>query len=450
MRRARFLWIAAALGAACALAAPARAAEWSEVFAAETDTVVFIGAGTEVWRAPFHLATRETLWLPHDGERVARIRISPDRSGAAWITRAQDSDTTRLWIHAHGVTRLAARFFSLQPMMQGAPNFEPVVPGVNDEVVDGARLIAPGPNMLRRSSNTLAWTPEGAAVVFGYDGGLATIAADSAVALEVSPVLVTDLLLLDPAPFYLADVSVVTRGPEVGSYFVYPTAPRWRFFRASGIGLGSRWSADFTNVWWASGRDLKAARAHDPTPTLEAREPEDLVWLEAQTARHAIAWAADRRLSLKPAEGGEVRRVIVTAKPITAVLGGPGGRWRAAVAGDSLQLWDRVDDARVAVPLGHAVPIGLFESPDGALALAVTGEGGPRLLRVDRDARALVDTKTPRVRGGRFYASPSGARLILANPGPTPPSRLQVFDFAGGGWTEVTNPGLAGWERLAP
>jgi len=443
-------WPAPVALAVALAAAPAGAAEWSEVFAAESDTVVFIGAGTELWRAPFHLATRETLWNPSPGERVARLRVSPDRRRVAWLTRVQDTDTTRLWLYGGGRSRLAARFFSLQPLLRGAPNFEPVVPSIQDEVVDGARLISPNPTMLRRSSNTLAWTPEGSAVVFGYDGGLATISADSVAALEVSSVLVTDMLLLDPAPVYLADVTVVTGGLEIGAYLVYPTRERWRFFRASGLGLASRWSADFATIWWASGRDLRAVRAHDPTPTVEARESEDLVWLEAQPERRTIAWAADRRLARKPVDGGDAERVLETTKPITAVLGGPRGRWRAAVAGDSLHLWDRLDDALTAVPLGKVEPVALFESPDGALALAAEGDGAPRLLLVDRAARALVDTQPPRVRGGRFYPSPSGARLILADPAAAPPRKLQVYDFAGARWVEVSNPGLAGWERLGP
>ena len=449
MRAGAATTAAGILAAALAVATAARAASWSEVFAAETDTVVFIGAGTELWRAPFSLAARETLWVPREGERVARIRVSPDRRRVAWLTRSQDADTTHLWLSSNGVAHLGARFFSLQPMLRGSPNFEPVVPSVHDEVIDGARLISPNPTMLRRSSNTLAWTPEGSAVVFGYDGGLATLAADSAVAIQASPILVTDMLLLDPAPVYLADVSVVTGGAEIGSYLVYPTRGHWRFFRASGLGLGSPWSADFATIWWASGHELRAAYAHDPTPRTEARESEDVVWLEAQPERRMIAWAAGRRLSRKPAEGGKAEAMLVAKKPITAVLGEPRRRWRGAVTIDSLLLWNRADDARAAVALKGVVPLELFESPDGALALVAKGDRGPRLLRVDRDTGSLSDADAPPQRGGRFYSTPSGARLILANPGASPPHRLQVWDFATGSWTEITNPDIAGWERLA-
>ena len=73
----------------------AGAAAWSEVFAAEGDTVVFFGADGLLLRAPFSLATRETLWVPSGGQHLVRLRVSPDGHRVAWLTRAHDRDTTR-------------------------------------------------------------------------------------------------------------------------------------------------------------------------------------------------------------------------------------------------------------------------------------------------------------------------------------------------------------------
>ena len=74
----RSAWRALALAVAV-LSAPARleAAAWSEVFAADTDTMVFIGADGTLLRAPFSLATRETLWTPPPGQGLLRVRVSP-------------------------------------------------------------------------------------------------------------------------------------------------------------------------------------------------------------------------------------------------------------------------------------------------------------------------------------------------------------------------------------
>src|SRR5262245_17031212 len=55
------------------LGAPrARGAEpWGRAFAAESDTTIFALSEGPLLKAPFHLASRETLWLPR-GERLVR------------------------------------------------------------------------------------------------------------------------------------------------------------------------------------------------------------------------------------------------------------------------------------------------------------------------------------------------------------------------------------------
>ena len=80
-------WVVLALAVVLAVPAPAGAARWGEVFAADTDTVVFIGADGALLRSSFDLAAPETLWTPPPGQDLVRVRVSPDGRRVAWLAR---------------------------------------------------------------------------------------------------------------------------------------------------------------------------------------------------------------------------------------------------------------------------------------------------------------------------------------------------------------------------
>jgi len=164
---------------ALALALPARAATWSEVFSTVPDTMVFLGADGSLLRAPFSLATRETLWSPADGQRLVRIRVSPDGRRVAWLTRAHDHDATLLWVDKPGGGVPRMRYFAFEAQRYGQVHSEAAIPTIEDQGSRGGRLIQPGALMRRVPSNTIEWTPDSRAVVFGYDDGIAAVPADS-------------------------------------------------------------------------------------------------------------------------------------------------------------------------------------------------------------------------------------------------------------------------------
>ena len=136
--------------AMCALAAPARAVSWSQAFADEPDTVCFLASNGELWRAPFSLGAREVVWTPGRDERIARVRVSPDGRHVAWISRAGDEDTTRLFIDG-GPPR--TRYFSVIPARFHMLHFEAGIPTTEDRSFEGARFLVPAVSMRRQSAN---------------------------------------------------------------------------------------------------------------------------------------------------------------------------------------------------------------------------------------------------------------------------------------------------------
>ena len=207
--RMRIRWTM--LLALAALAAPSRleAAAWSEVFAADTDTMVFIGADGALVRAPFSLAARETLWTPPAGQDLVRVRVSPDGRRVAWLARGFDRDTTRLWVDGAGSGGPRVRYFALLPDAYGRVHSEAAVPSLEDAGVRGARLVRPGPLDRRAPCNSLEWTPDSRAVVFGYDDGIAAVPVDGGAGFGVSRALAVGLTALEPAPIYLVDAVVL-------------------------------------------------------------------------------------------------------------------------------------------------------------------------------------------------------------------------------------------------
>jgi hypothetical protein len=469
------------------------AVPWSEAFAPVRDTVVFFDAGGLMLRAPFDLATRETLWAPAHGQELVRVRVSPDGRRVAWLTRAHDRDTTRLWVDGTGMGGPRMRYFALLPDQYGRVHSEPSVPTTEDRETRGARLVQAGAFMRRAPSNTLEWTPDSRAVVFGYDDGIAAVPVDGGEGFGVTRALAVELEALEPAPIYLVDAIVLrsqtnyfrpegravhpsdfgtpledgrpiesalelahpdvmlSRSAAPGTYLLYPLAHRWRVFSASDLDLGRLRAASPGTVWWAAGSTLRAIRTHDPTATEEARAAGTIVWLGYDETRRAIAWAAGSQVSRKPEDGGTATVVLRAGAPIRAALPSRTGRRVGLVAGDSLLLWDPVDDRVQRLGLSGLRPSALFETPGGGVLVATTtGRGAPPGLARADSTGSLTALGLPRVKGGVFIPVPGGTFLLLADPGPRPPASLQALDVATGRWTTVENPGIAGWELLEP
>jgi hypothetical protein len=438
------------VAAAVAPALPAHAAgAWSEVFAGVADTVLVLGDGGALWKAPFHLATRETLWVAPKGETMSRLRISPDRTAAAWLSRGEDIDTTRLWIWDAAGTRPAARYFSFRPSRYRSPRYEPVVPSATDPVVGGARLIRAGAMMLRTSSNALAWTAHGDLVVFGFDGGIAAVGAADLSVRDASPVLVHDLVLLEPSPVLLADAMGPPANPtlDAGTYLVYPGQDRWRFYPAAGLTPSSPWCSDGTTVWFGAGRQVRSVRAYDPAPVTLQEADGEVLWIGCPGDR--VAWAAGRHVHARAGEESP-RVVLTTGSPIEAVLAGSDAREIGLLTKDSLVVWEPRSGGSVAARRGDIVPTSLFTSPDGQVWVSAERARKPAVLwRLDRGTGSLLEVETPEVKGGRLVAAPGGSKLILFQPSGRPPEMVHVLDLASGAWESVVNPGVGGWEPLA-
>jgi hypothetical protein len=477
-----------------ALAAPARleAAAWSEVFAADTDTMVFLGADGALVRAPFSLAVRETLWTPPPGQKLVRVRVSPDGRRIAWLARGFERDTTRLWVNDAGSGGPRVRYFALLPGAYGRLHSEAAVPSLEDPAVRGARLVQPGPFDRRSVCNTLEWTPDSRAVVFGYDDGIAAVPVDSGAGFGVSRALAIGLTALEPAPVYLVDAVVlraqstyfspegrgvhpsdmavpledgrpvldalelahpdllVTRAVSSGTYLLYPMAHRWRVFPAADLTPSRLRAASAGTVWWAAGGSIRAIRTHDPTATTEVRGQAPVLWLAYDEASRSLNWAAGREVARRPEDGGAATVLARTAKDIRAVLPAADGRRVGLLAGDSLLVWGPGGGAVRRTALAGLEPTAILEGPDGGvLVVSRARRGGPPgLARLDADR--LVPLEVPPVKGGRFVAVSHGARVLLFDPGSRPPAELHVLDVRSGRWDTVENPGIAGWEPLEP
>jgi hypothetical protein len=479
---------------ALALALPARAATWSEVFSTVPDTVVFLGADGSLLRAPFSLATRETLWSPADGQRLVRIRVSPDGRRVAWLTRAHDHDATLLWVDKPGGGVPRARYFAFEAQRYGQAHSEAAIPTVEDRDSRGGRLIQPRSLMRRVASNTIEWTPDSRAVVFGYDDGIAAVPADSGGGFVVSKAFAVGLEALEPAAIYLVDAVVLrerlqqmpqqangthpseapaimedgvplytalelgqydvleSRAAYPDRYLLYPLAGRWRVFTAGGLSSDRLRAASPGTVWWAVGPAIHAIRTHDPNPTVEVRSPGTVVWLGYDEGHRALVWAAGSEVFRRPEDGGDASTVLRTGSPIRVALPSRTGHRVGFVTGDSVVVWDPLDDSARRVALGGLKPVALFETPAGeVLVQSEGGRGDPLgLARADFATERWVALEMPPVKSGRFVAAPGSAHLLLFDPAPKPPATLHVLDVATGRWEAVANPGIAGWEPLEP
>ena len=430
-----------------ALTAPASAATWSETFADEADTVLFFAADGALWKAPFHLGAREPLWTPRGAEHLVRVAVSPAGGRAAWLTRAGDQDSTWLWTGDRSAARPRLRFMSLQPRQVGRLHFDPIAPSLEDRRwgYRGGRFVSSHPQLFRYSTSALEWTSGGGGVVFGYREGLGLVAPDSGRAIEISRAFVVELRSLGLAPMMLADIVTTVDGRRLdGWHLLYPSGGFWKLY--PGFDPARPWTAGPDAVWWAIGGTIRSARAHDPTHTIERKESGDVVWLEHDEKSGSLAWAAGRALMRRQAEG-EPARVHGFGAPIQAVFGASGASWRAIFTGDSIALWNPADDRCVRARL-QAEPIELIETRDGGPYVVVRVADSPRLRRFDVERGTMSEVATPSVKAGALAKTPSGSRVLLYKPGRNPPDKIHVFDPKTETWTQVSNPGITGWELL--
>lgn len=478
------VWGVAATGAlvaGAAHAAPPPAApraNWSEVFAGDTASCVFLGAGGELFRAPFDLASRSPLWAPIGERQLARFRVSPDGERVAWLERGGDQDTTRLWIArtaGPAPTAPRARFAALMPGGEGPLIHEPGMPTVHDESVRGGRLLSPSPLAWRHSVNPLEWTPNGDAIVFGYEDGVALATADSGVARQVTAALAVRLRRLEATGIVLAS-ALTTRAANVSggmpggvrpdgstqlgtapamvtnlrSELLYPYAGRWKVFAAPGFEFGHPWAASDDEVWWADTRIVRSARNWDPNPKVELESDEPVIWLGfAWQPERALLCAAGRTFWVRAMSDSVPRVRFRTGTPIRAAAQMPGGTSIVVVTADSLFAWQPdLASAREAMALRGAAGDRVLWTRDGICLARDGGFGKSALLaRVDREHQRVEPIALPRSKAGRFTVSPAG-RLIYAEAAAKPPAFVNVYDAAADRWIEVANPGITAWEPL--
>jgi hypothetical protein len=468
-------------------------ADWTEVFAAERDTVVFMGSDGALLRAPFSLAARETLWTPTRGRHAVRVRVSPDGTRVAWIARGYDSDTSEVWVHGPRGTALRLRYFALKARQFGYVHSEPDVPSIEDTGIRGGRLIQAGPLLRRHASNTLEWTADSRSVVLGYDGGVAALPADHGAGLAVASACPVSLEALAPSPIFLLDAIVPRRtspgpgsdsqerpteegtlesnSPSIDQFslehigvidldrnvptrahlLLYPGRDRWRVFTASDLARSELITASPGTVWWAVQSTIRAIGVDDPGPTDVVRASRRIAWIGFDASRRSLLWIVGRQAWRKPEDGGPECLVLATGSPIRAAFASRTSRSVAIVTKDSLLVWDPADDEVRSFRLAGRLPCALFEGP-GARLIVASGcgpRGRPRLARVDGTTRRLVEIETPRLKGGRLDAVGQGRWVLLYDPAPRPPRTLYAFDVSRGTWVLVENPGVAGWEPLA-
>jgi hypothetical protein len=128
------------------------------------------------------------------------------------------------------------------------------------------------------------------------------------------------------------------------------------------------------------------------------------------------------------------------------------GSDRLGVFAAGLTLWDPQTRVTRRIDLEGRIPTALFEGAGGALLVATEGARDhlPQIGRVDAGGTRLIPIPTPSVKDGRLVAAPGGAWIVLFEPGAQPPAMLHALDRASGAWSDVDNPGLNGWEPLAP
>ena len=494
--------ILAALAAGLASGTPSAAAAvpWTSAFAADSDRVLFMAADGGLWRAPFDLAARETLWAPSAAARVVRVRVSPDGRGAAWITRAA-RDSAQLWAMHDAPPHHLATFVPLDPSTYNIVHREAALPSVEDRDVRGARFLQPDARMHQSASIAFDWTPDSRLVVFGHADGVAAASVDndSAGPFPVSSALALRLDALAPAPmfdlqsivlransgttevFRSADQPVVdpslppgvapdfsyedpghrssyggptasrvTRGqhPEPARYLLYPLPHRWRVFAGPDLAPATPSVATASGLWWASGDHVHAVRSDDPRDRVAGRTGGLVRWIGWDVTHGQVLWVDANGLRAVSESGGDVQKLVTPSGGVRAAVGTRDGRW-VAMVGDQLVLWDVMAARAVTMNWHGGEAAGLFSTDAGAIVLVTRApDSAPRLVRVDVARGVAEAVETPRVPHGVVAQSPGGGALLLFDPAPRAPGQLHVYDIGGARWMDVENPGIIGWEPL--
>lgn len=474
-RTVRTFLIAAIAITLAAAASPVCAASWSEACAADSDTTVFFAGDGTLLRGPFHLATRETLWTPAPGERLVRVRVSPDGRQVAWLSAVEGRDSTTLWVAGDTPARALARYLPLQPGRYGVLHYEAPIPSVQDADIAGGRLIQPNVHMRGLDAYVLEWTPDSHALVIGHTRGLSAITVEGGDAFPVNGALATSLEPLAPAPFYLVR-AIVQRGQaapdapegqlgeqvspmpngaratnraEQASYLLYPLPHRWRVYPGSAFDPEERHAANDVTAWYASGGKLRAVRVDDPREQVVADVGGRTFWLGTDASRREVLWASEKGLYAHAEEGGATRTLRRPHGPVRAAFTSRDGAV-VGVVSDSLLVWDVAAGEGQSFALGGLDPVALYRTPDGALAVLTATHGkASGLARVDFAAHQLQPTG-PSVANAAVAQSPSGRLLLLYDPAATAPARVHVYDAASQRWTDADNPGITGWEPLTP
>lgn len=476
---------------------PAWGARWQDVMGVEPDSAVFLLAGGELVRGPFHLRDRDTLWVPRDGERISRFLAAPDGRQIAWLSRRGDRSPTALWVGGRGFAHPMMTFPGLVPGDYGSLYFEPAVPTLSDPIVRGARLVTPSPMGRGMSSNALEWTLDGRTVLCGSSRGLIQSPADTGAVRFLSEDRMIALRRLSPSPIYLghllqvragsrvrsvspADPPPTEEGKEPSDYprsqripegsrtddpalfeektsverrvLLYLVGGRVRMFDSSGLDPSDAWTASFETVWWIDENTVHAVRARNPEATVEIQAGSPIAWIEYDPRRQALLWVAKGRVSARSETEARDSLIFDVGSPVRRVITPARGTVRALVTDAGLVLWDLADDSRHTFESPGLRATGLFVTPNGNTFVVATGgalRGAPlELYRVDSQAGRLERVPIPALKGARLAATPSCALLVLYRPGSRPPASLQVYDPAAGAWTEVENPGIVAWEPL--
>jgi len=450
---------------------------WSQVFAAERDTVVFVGADGMLLRAPLALTTRDTLWTPRRGRHPVRVRVSPDGTRLAWLARADDGDTTELWFHdASGSVRRLS-YFSLEARRYGYQHYEPDMPSIKDVVPGGGSFVEASGMMQRSSSNTLAWTADGQAVVLGYDVGLALVpasggkrqglegyAAVSLEALHPTHMFRMDAIELEPFSAFpplsqfdlerliLGRERFITQDGREATYgrrgFLFErAATSWRVCPWPDLPEVPLRAAGPSKLWWAEGNVVRSLLADSCGAAEELQADKRIVGLAFDRGHGALLWASGRQLMQGDASGKAGSRLLETGSTIRTMLRADRDSAIALVTQDSMIVWDMPRSVARGYRLSGQVPCALFIGPERqCIARVDCGTGLPRqLARADDRSGKLVGIKTPELGGGVFSAF-GRDWILLYDPGSSPARTLHAYDIRRGTWTTVENPGICAWQ----
>lgn len=464
---------------------PARAAEWRDVFAGVRDTAVFLMERGELVRAPFHLASRDTLWVPEAEQHVVSLRTSSRGGHVAWTTRAVDGDTTRLWLRTPAGRRLRLLYFAPRAAQLHATFSRPDAPSVEDETARGARLVRTNVQSRRQSLDALEWLTVPDRVVVGSDGGTAVVGDErgrprlegrvfprALQALTPSPMLLVDGYVYagtlvhtgrDGAPIRVTELANVdaagrfdqfdlehlfewhqTRDePQRMAFVAIPDSAGWRWLPVPGRREDLQWAAFDTTLWFVE-RDV--IRRLTPSASQAVREAEvrsRVMWLGVAGGR--LCWFSARGLECADPAAREPRLMWRPARGVQTVIPSRDGRSALAVSDDSLHVLG-ADGTLRTFARGRLEPREWFAAAGDRVLVAARPAVGSPVDLFELGAGAPRAVGMPRVPGGVLQPVGAGEWLLLHATGKHPPLTLHAYDVRARQWSAVRNPGIVAWE----